>query len=72
MNLPQGTEQLVQELTERIRLDFHGVLPKLQLRFIPYSEWVADDPRVAWQVKGTFRCPVGYLLGALEVFGLVE
>ncbi len=32
-----------------------------------------DDLRKAcWQVKGTFRCPVGYLLGALEVFGLVE
>src|SRR5712664_1170666 len=41
---PTATEGLLRELEERIRADFHSVLPQLGLRFIPYSEWIADSP----------------------------
>jgi hypothetical protein len=41
-----ATESLLRELEERIRADFQPVLPELTLRFIPYSEWVANTPDV--------------------------
>jgi hypothetical protein len=44
------TESLLRELEERIRADFESALPDLSLRFIRYSEWIANVPEVNAEV----------------------